>query len=698
MSDEDDASSRIFVLYVDDEEGLLDIGKIFLERIGLFRVDTLPSAQNALSSPTLSSYDVIVSDYQMPGMDGIEFLKTVREKYGDIPFILFTGRGREEVVIEAINNGADFYLQKGGEPKSQFAELSHKIRQAVRRKQAEKSVRESEKRVSDIINFLPDATFAINRKSQVIAWNRALQEMTGFSAASLIGKDHSEYVNAFYTVDRPLLIDLIDEPDVVIRMSYPNFYRDGSSIIAESETIRRSGEPIFVTIKVSRLYNDEGEITGAIETIRDITPLKKAEQELIKSEQRYRSIVHDQTDYIARFSSDGTITFINESYRQNFAPMLDLKEIEGKNVRDLMQIQDYPVVEAFLRSLSGDSPVKEMEREIMGTDGEKHWQLWTVRALFDEQGIPVEYQVSGKDITRIKQDEEEIRSAYEELSASEESLQSSYQELLYNKQALQDSESRLRTIIENSEEAISMIDEEGKVIEWNPSSERISHIPKEEALGMYIWDLTSRMAPLQHQDAEHKNTIKQALRSSLKTGVPVFSGPQIITGTRPDGTTIITRQRIFPIPTDRGFRFGSISHDITKEKLAEEALRENEERFRAMAERSSDLILLLDRQLCVTYASPAARTVLGYEPEELLGKSYEFAVLNIFDLGGDVISHDAKEVLNGESKGKRVYERDMRIIRKDGTRVYVSIHAVPIFQDGVLAGAQASIREITDRG
>ena len=63
----------------------------------------------------------------MPEMDGIAFLKAVRQRYGDVPFILFTGRVREDVVIEAINNGVDFYLQKGGEVKAQFAELSHQI-------------------------------------------------------------------------------------------------------------------------------------------------------------------------------------------------------------------------------------------------------------------------------------------------------------------------------------------------------------------------------------------------------------------------------------------------------------------------------------------------------------------------------------------------------------------------------------------
>lgn len=132
---------RIRALYVDDEPGLLEVARLFLEQSPEFSVETEESAQAALNSPAIATCDVIISDYQMPGMDGIAFLKTVREKYGTIPFILFTGRGREEVVIEAINNGADFYLQKGGDPTAQFAELAHKIRQAVSRKRSQEELK-----------------------------------------------------------------------------------------------------------------------------------------------------------------------------------------------------------------------------------------------------------------------------------------------------------------------------------------------------------------------------------------------------------------------------------------------------------------------------------------------------------------------------------------------------------------------------
>ncbi len=103
----------------------LKLANSFLRRSGQFIVDTITSATDALALLDTKVYDAIISDYHMPVMDGIEFLKNIRTSGNTIPFILFTGRGREEIVIQALNEGADFYLQKGGEPVSQFTELSH---------------------------------------------------------------------------------------------------------------------------------------------------------------------------------------------------------------------------------------------------------------------------------------------------------------------------------------------------------------------------------------------------------------------------------------------------------------------------------------------------------------------------------------------------------------------------------------------
>jgi len=131
----------ITVLFVDDEPALLDGSRLYLEKTGDLKVETCFSTEQAIEILKERSFDVIVSDYEMPGIDGIAFLKTIRKLGDRTPFIIFTGRGREHVVIEALNSGADFYLQKGGDPKSQFTELVHKIRLAVQRKRGEISLR-----------------------------------------------------------------------------------------------------------------------------------------------------------------------------------------------------------------------------------------------------------------------------------------------------------------------------------------------------------------------------------------------------------------------------------------------------------------------------------------------------------------------------------------------------------------------------
>ncbi|MEN6342909.1 MAG: PAS domain S-box protein [Methanospirillum sp.] len=280
-------AGEIRVLYVDDEPGLLELGRLFLARSGGLRVDTASSALEALDSPAILSYDVIVSDYQMPDMDGIAFLKAIRERFGDIPFILFTGKGREEVVIDAINNGADFYIQKGGDPRAQFAELAHKVRQAMRRKQAERSLQDSERRLSDIIDFLPDATFAIDSNGEVIAWNRAIEEMTGVPPCEMLGRGDRAYTVPFYGSKRAALIDLLDEPEDEVSRLYSNVNRTSTVLSGETDLPCPRGRQIAVLAKACHLYNREGEIVGGIESIRDITARNRLERDL---EEKHREL------------------------------------------------------------------------------------------------------------------------------------------------------------------------------------------------------------------------------------------------------------------------------------------------------------------------------------------------------------------------------------------------------------------------
>ncbi|WP_319578984.1 PAS domain S-box protein [uncultured Methanospirillum sp.] len=284
MNQASQTTEPLSVLYVDDEPDLLALAKIFLERTGRFRLDTAGSGPEAQEKLITGRYDAILSDYQMPGMNGIDLLKYVRERYGAIPFILFTGRGREEIVIQALDNGADFYIQKGGEPKSQFAELQNKIQRAVGEKRAVLAKEESEHRMSDIINFLPDATFAIDREGRVIVWNKAIEEMTGVAAREILGRSDHEYAIPFYGERRKILIDLVFSPDAETEALYTRFIkREGDVIFTETEIKGAGKEPRWVWAKAGPLYDSDGMMVGAIESVRDISDRKKAEEVLVES-------------------------------------------------------------------------------------------------------------------------------------------------------------------------------------------------------------------------------------------------------------------------------------------------------------------------------------------------------------------------------------------------------------------------------
>jgi len=149
----------------------------------------------------------------------------------------------------------------------------------TRRVNAEEALKKSERQLSDIVNFLPDAMFAIDGAGRVIAWNRLMEELSGIKADEMIGKGDFEYALPFYGERRPMLIDLVTRRNASIERGYTYFKRGGNSLYAE-QRVEREGSTVWLRAESNLMLDQNENVIGAIELIRDITDLRHIQEEL----------------------------------------------------------------------------------------------------------------------------------------------------------------------------------------------------------------------------------------------------------------------------------------------------------------------------------------------------------------------------------------------------------------------------------
>ena len=154
------------------------------------------------------------------------------------------------------------------------------IRDITERKRDEEVLRETQQRMADIINFLPDVTFVIDLEGKVISWNKAAEEMTGIKAEDMVGKGDYEYAIPFYGRRQQIIIDLVLKKDEELEQNYPFIERVGNSLIGENHCPAVRGTGAYLRATASPLYDSHGRIVGAIESIRDATESKKAEEQM----------------------------------------------------------------------------------------------------------------------------------------------------------------------------------------------------------------------------------------------------------------------------------------------------------------------------------------------------------------------------------------------------------------------------------
>ncbi|MDD3880515.1 MAG: PAS domain S-box protein, partial [Syntrophomonas sp.] len=173
------------------------------------------------------------------------------------------------------------------------------IRDISERKRAEQQIRESERRLADIINFLPDATFAVDIAGKVIIWNYAAEEMTGVKAEEIIGKNNYEYAIPFYGYKKPMIIDMVREESSYVHSLFTDVERKGHTLIREVFFPSVGDSGLYCWAATAPLFDNEGNKTGAIISLRDISKRKQIENALKESLNKSQAILKSTVNALA---------------------------------------------------------------------------------------------------------------------------------------------------------------------------------------------------------------------------------------------------------------------------------------------------------------------------------------------------------------------------------------------------------------
>lgn len=241
------------------------------------------------------------------------------------------------------------------------------------RKKAEESAKESSQRLSEIINFAPDATMAIDINGKIIAWNHAIEKMTGVKAKDMLGKGNYEYTIPFYGVRRPVLMNFaLDPKNNKIKNKYLFIERDGDVLTCEAKVPMGRKEPLLLWAKASPLYDVEGNIVGAIESVRDITDRKKIEEALRDSEERFRRVFEASQDGLLLIDKiTGNILNSNETIEEMLG--ISQEEILKKKFWDFGIVENKKDFEDVLKKLEKNNIIHYEDialktRKIFGVD------------------------------------------------------------------------------------------------------------------------------------------------------------------------------------------------------------------------------------------------------------------------------------------------------------------------------------------
>jgi len=416
-------ANSITILHAEDDPGLAELTGEFLQRQDE-RFDIHHAANADEGEALLDDLDIdcVVSDHDMPGRNGLEFLKSVRENHPDLPFILFTGKGSEEVASEAISAGVTDYLQKEGGP-DQYTILANRIKNAVELRHAEEQAERTLTQLEAIAENSADAIVIIDSDSRVRFANQAVADFFGHNPAELEGEPLTaimpERLREQHLAALSQYLETGERTVSWSNVEFTGLHKDGSEM------------PLSVSFGEFQQGNDR----RFVGIIRDISEQRQREQALREKQaelRKYELTVENSIDYLAACDTDYDLLFANEQY-QDFHG-IDSIDVSKTSLPELLDDEWDRTVKAHVdRSLEGETVRYEMERA--RSNGGVQTLDIRYYPLREDDGRIIGVVAAMRDLTNVLEEKREREKTIERVTDAIVEVDENWRFTLVNQQA-----------------------------------------------------------------------------------------------------------------------------------------------------------------------------------------------------------------------------------------------------------------------
>jgi len=391
----------IRVLHVDDDRGIVDLAATHLESESeTMQVHTATDTASGLELLKSEPIDCIVSDYDMPQMDGLELLEAVREGHPELPFILYTGKGSEEIASEAISRGVTDYLQKQ-KGTEQYELLANRIENAVEHHRTRSTLEGREEWFRKLIEGATDLVAVLDEEGHFTYLSPSVEAVLGHEPEELLGADGDEYVHPEDESDAAdMFAAVVEQPDRTETVQFR--FRDGN------------GEWRHIEARARNML-DVPAIEGVVVNARDVTERVERERERREQREFTQRVLDTIDDIVYVFDEDLNFTWWND--RATEVSGYTDEELEAEGPTAFFKGEDIERIAASVEEVfeTGSTTVRA---DLVMKDGREVPYEFRGGRLTDENGDPSGFCGIGRDITDQLERERELERRSTAIDAS----------------------------------------------------------------------------------------------------------------------------------------------------------------------------------------------------------------------------------------------------------------------------------------